>query len=93
MCPGFFKLGIGFAYFKHHPDDSQVAILVGMHKVGIHGVELAVNSVFTGSVDMELFQFKGFIAHLHGAALYIIDLDGMTIVDDIFAAGLVIQFQ
>ena len=65
-----------------------------MDEVGFHREGAAFDLVFTGYMEMELFQGVGAAVHAEGiAAFRVVDLNGVAVVFHVNRARLVIDFD
>ncbi len=81
------------AFFKHDGHHRQIAILIGMNKMALQRIRFTLDQVFTGGMEMELFQTILHAINHHVAAGIVHDLYGMAVVQDLAAACFIVEFQ
>ena len=85
---------VGFAGFVQYCQYQRLAVFVQVDEVGFHWEGAAFDLVFTGYVEMELFQGVGATVHAEGIAAFgVVDLDGVAVVFHVNRARLVIDFD
>lgn len=71
------------ALIEEHGNDCQLAIGTLVYQMGFQGILLAIQPVFTGTVEVKLQQLKGFAVETDGITGSHVHLYGMAVVDDI----------